>query len=104
MQKHPNEFTRRQIMKFFSTRDFEARVATVENSYVVFFRRFSVVEAGMVDEPAGRLVYEEGTGCWTLYWMSGSFRWHPYGRYERLDKALNAMLGDQAANLFQKVL
>jgi hypothetical protein len=104
MQKHPNEFTRRQIEKFFSTRQFEIKVVAVEKSYVIFFRRFSVVEACFVDDPAGRLVYGEASGDWTLCWMSGCFRWQPYDRYERLDQALKAMLGDQVASLFQKVL
>jgi len=104
MQKHPNEFTRRQILKFFSNRHFEIKVGAVENSYVIFFRRFSFVEACIVDDPAGRLVYDEVSGDWTLCWMSGCFHWHPYDRYERLDQALEAMLGDQAASLFQKVL
>lgn len=104
MQKHPNEFTRRQIQKFFLTRHFEIKVVAVENSYVIFFRRFSVVDACEVDDPAGRLAYDEESGGWTLYWMSGCLRWLPYGRYERLDQALEVMLGDQAANLFQKVL
>jgi hypothetical protein len=36
--------------------------------------------------------------------MSGRLHWHPYNRYARLDQALAGMLGDQAANLFQKVL
>jgi hypothetical protein len=104
MQKHPNEFTRRQILKFFSTRHFEVKVVAVENSYVIFFRRFSFVEACVVEDPAGRLVYDETSGDWTLYWMSGRLHWHPYNRYARLDQALAVMLGDQAANLFQKVL
>jgi len=37
MQKHPNEFTRRQIEKFFSSRHFELKVVAVQNSYVIFF-------------------------------------------------------------------
>lgn len=104
MQKHPNEFTRRQILKFFSNRHLEIKAVAVESSYVIFFRRFSFVEACMVDDPAGRLVYDEAAGDWTLCWMSGCFHWHPYGRYEKLNQALEAMLGDQAASLFRKVL
>lgn len=104
MQKHPNEFTCRQILRFFSNRHFEIKVAAVENGYVIFIRRFSFVEACMVDDPAGRLVYDEASEAWTLCWMSGCFHWHPYDRYERLNLALEAMLGDQAASLFQKVL
>jgi hypothetical protein len=104
MQKHPNEFTRRQILNFFSNRHFEIKVVAVENSYVIFFRRFSFVEACIVEDPAGRLVYDETSGDWTLYWMNGCFHWYPYDRYGRLDQALKAMLEDQAASLFQKVL
>ncbi|HXV21458.1 MAG TPA: DUF3024 domain-containing protein [Desulfuromonadales bacterium] len=104
MQKHPNEFTRHQILKFFSNRHFEIKVVAVENSYVIFFRRFSFAEACIVDDPAGRLIYDKASGDWTLYWMNGCFHWHPYDRYGRLDQALKAMLDDQAASLFQKVL
>lgn len=104
MQKHPNEFTRRQILKFFSNRHFEVKVVAVESSYVIFFRRFSFVEACIVDDPAGRLAHDEASDNWTLYWMSGRLHWNPYDRYTRLDQALEVMLGDQAANHFQKVL
>ena len=104
MQKHPNEFTRRLILKFFTNRNLEPRVVAVENSYVIFFRRFNFVEACVVDDPAGRLVYDEVSGGWTLFWMNGCFHWHPYDRFEKLDQALEAMVSERAASLFQKVL
>lgn len=104
MQKHPNEFSRRQILKFCAGRRLDAEVTAVESGYVIFLRRFSFVEACIVSEPAGRLVYDEDTGLWKLYWMTGRYRWHLYDRYGKLLPALEAMLGDKAASLFQKVL
>lgn len=105
MKKHPNEFTRRQILKYFSDRHMEVEVTAVGCGYVIFFQKFSAIEACTVEDPAGKLVYEPGrSDCWKLHWMSGRFRWHLYRRYEKVHQALDAMLGDQAANLFHKVL
>ena len=104
MKKHPNEFTLHQIRKFFRGNGLEAGVNAIEGGYVVFFRRFSAIEACDVSEPAGRLIYDQGRELWKLYWMSGRSRWHIYDRYPRLEMALDEMLSDHAAHLFQKVL
>ncbi len=104
MEKHPNEFTRRQIARFFSDRGLEVDVNPIERGYVIFFARFSPMEARTVDEPAGRLIYHPGQDGWSLYWMSGRFRWHLYDRFPRLHQALAAMSSEQAAHLFHKVL
>jgi len=104
MQKHPNEFTRQQIRRFFADRHLEVKVVAVENSYVIFLQRFSLTEACNVDEPAGRVACDEDSGMWTLFWMSGCFRWLPYDRYPTLSQALAVMLDEQLASLFRKVL
>lgn len=104
MRKHPNEFTRRKISKYFDDRCLEAQVTAVEAGYVIFFHRFSAIEACTVEDPAGRLVYDEKRDDWDLYWMSSNFRWHRYGSFETLHQALDLMFSDKAANLFHKVL
>jgi hypothetical protein len=105
MKKHPNEFTRRQIMKYFSDRRMEVEVTAVGCGYVIFFQKFSANEACTVEDPAGKLVYEESRPeCWKLFWMSGRFRWHLYDRYEKVSQALDVMFSDKAANLFHNVL
>lgn len=104
MKKHPNEFTRRQIVRHFEARHFEADVASVENGYVIFFHRFSVIEGRQVEDPAGRVLFNEENGQWRLYWMSGKNRWHIYDRYSKLHEALDEMCSEHAAHLFAKVI
>ncbi|MDO3378786.1 DUF3024 domain-containing protein [Geoalkalibacter halelectricus] len=104
MNKHPNEFSRRIIEKFFSSRHVEVSVTHVSNGYVVFVNHISHFEACAVDEPVGRLLFDERRNEWDLYWISGDFRWHHYASYDKLHQALEVMFGDQAANLFHKVL
>lgn len=104
MQKHPNEFTRRIIRKYFDDRRIAVQVNAVPGGYVVFFQHFSAVEACDVDEPSGRLVFDDRGHEWKLYWMSGTFRWHLYDRYPALDQALHVMLSEEAASHFHKVL
>ncbi|KIH77911.1 Protein of unknown function [Geoalkalibacter ferrihydriticus] len=104
MVKHPNEFSRRIVERFFSARNVDVHVTSVRNGYVVFFNHISHFEACAVDEPAGRLIFDERRDEWDLFWISGDFRWHYYASYEKLHLALEVMFGDQAANLFHKVL
>ncbi|BCR03915.1 hypothetical protein DESUT3_09840 [Desulfuromonas versatilis] len=104
MRKHPNEFTRRQILKYFEDRFLNVEVNAVENGYVIFFHRFSAIEACAVDDPAGRLLYDEEQDMWRLYWMSSRSQWHLYDRYDGLRDALDLMVSETAANLFHKVL
>jgi hypothetical protein len=104
LQKHPNEFTRRVINKYFADRQMPVQVNAVRDGYVVLLNHFSVVEACNVDEASGRLVHSEGRGEWKLYWMSGNFRWHLYEQCSTLHQALNVMLSEEAANHFRKVL
>ena len=104
MHRHPNEFSRRQIGRFFTERHVEVEVKTVDHGYVIFFRHFSTFEGCMVEEPAGRLIYDESRQDWMLFWISSTWRWHLYERLDRLDRALEVMFSDQAANLFRKVL
>lgn len=104
MQKHPNEFTRRQILKYFEDRFLDVEVNAVEHGYVIFFHRFSAIEACAVEDPAGRLIYDAELDRWRLYWMSGRSQWHLYDRYEKLGQALDLIVGEKAANLFHKVL
>ena len=104
MQKHPNEFTRALIRKYFADRHREAEVAAIAQGYVIFFPRFSVIDACTVADPSGRLLYDPSRELWKLYWMSGRFRWHLYDRYPRLQQALEVISGEQAPSLFNKVL
>lgn len=104
MKKHPNDFTRQKILKYFADRRMEVEVRKVENGYVIFFHRFSPFEDCTINDPAGRLIYDQGQDFWTLYWMSGRFRWHIYDRYPKMHLALEEMISDRAANLFVKVL
>ncbi len=104
MKKHPNEFTRKLIVHHFAKRQMEVEVNAIENGYVIFLRRFSAIEGCNVKDPAGRLVYDHGRDFWRLYWMSGRTLWHLYDRYPHLLQALDEMLSEHAANLFQKVL
>lgn len=103
MQKHPNEFTRQIIRRHFVDRRIDVQVK-VAGGYVVFFNYFSAVEARNVDEPSGRLVFDEIRNGWKLYWISGNFRWHLYDRYPTLHEALSVMLSEEGANHFHKVL
>ncbi len=104
MHNHPNEFTRRIIEKFFRERFIDVQVTTVTDGYVVFFSHISHFEACPIDDPAGKLVFDQRRGEWDLLWISGDFRWHYYNSFEKLHLALETMFGDQAANLFHKVL
>ena len=104
LQKHPNEFTRRVIYKYFADHQMPAEVNAVRDGYVVFLHHFSAVEACNVDEASGRLVHNENRDEWKLYWMSGNFRWHLYEQCPTLHQALDVMLSEEAANLFRKVL
>lgn len=104
MPSHPNEFTRRIISKFFKDRHLEITITTVADGYVVFINHFSLSEACVIDDPTGKLIFDEGRNQWDLYWISADFRWHPYASYDKLHQALEVVFGDQAANLFHKVL
>lgn len=104
LQKHPNEFTRRVIHKYFADRQMPAQVNAVHDGYVIFLNHFSVLEACNVDEASGRLVYNESRDEWKLYWISGNFRWHLYDQRPTLNQALDVMLSEEAANHFRKVL
>jgi hypothetical protein len=104
MEKHPNEFTRRIIHRYFADRSIAVQVNAVRGGYVVFFNYFSAVEACDVDEASGRLVYDDGRNEWKLYWLSGNFRWLLYGRCPTLHQALKVILSEEAANHFHKVL
>ncbi|WP_305042358.1 DUF3024 domain-containing protein [Geoalkalibacter sp.] len=104
MAKHPNEFTRRIITKFFTERHLDVNVTTVTDGYVVFINHFSLSEACVIDDPTGKLTFDESRDAWDLFWISGHFRWHAYASYDKLHQALEVMYGDQAANLFHKVL
>ncbi len=104
MQKHPNEFTRRRILKYFADRYLDVDVNAVDNGYVIFMHRFSAIEDCAVDDPAGRLIYDAELDKWQLYWMSGRFQWHIYDRYDQLSQALDLMCSEKAASLFHKVL
>ncbi len=104
MHKHPNEFTRRQISRYFSTRYLDAEVNNIQSGYVIFIHHFSAIEACTVDEAAARLIFDTEQGKWSVYWMSGRFRWHLYDRYDRLDQALDLMFSEKASSLFHNVL
>ncbi len=104
MKKHPNEFTRRLIHTYFDRRKLEVVVNNVEQGYVIFFRHFSATEACNINDPAGRLIYDESQDVWKLYWMSGHLHWHLYDRYPQISRALDEMLSEHAGDLFRKVL
>jgi hypothetical protein len=104
MDKHPNEFTRLQIARFFKTHHVEADVTIVERGYVIFFHFFSAIEGKRIKDPAGRLLFHEEQDDWMLFWMSGKNRWYPYDRYGRLHEALMEMCSEHAAHLFKKAL
>jgi hypothetical protein len=104
MQKHPNDFSQRLILRFFSGRGIPSKVNPVDNGYVIFFDRFSAIEACTIHDPVGRLLFDVGRGDWKLYWISSNSRWHLYDRYQRLDQALEIMFSDKAASLFHNVL
>ncbi len=104
MDKHPNEFTRLKIARFFDHHHLEADVTTVEGGYVIFFHFFSAIEARKVKDPAGRLLYSGEKQDWMLFWMSGKNRWYPYDRFPRLHEALDEMCSDHAAHVFKKAL
>lgn len=104
MQRHPNDFTRQVIRRYFADRGIDVQVNVADGGYVVFFSYFSAVEARDVDEPSGRLVWDRIGNGWLLYWISGNRRWHLYDRYRSLHGALAAMLSEEGANHFHKVL
>ncbi len=104
MDKHPNEFTRMQIARFFRDHHVEADVTNVEGGYVIFFHFFSAIEGRDVKDPAGRLLYLDEKQEWLLFWMSGKNRWYPYDCYARLHEGLVEMCSDHAAHLFKKAL
>lgn len=104
MQKHPNEFTRRQILRYFKDRHLDVKINTFEEGYVIFIQRFSAMEDCIVDEPAGRLAYDSDGDAWRLYWMSGTFCWHMHSRHQKLHQALDEMFTEKSCDLFQKVL
>ncbi|MFA5516946.1 MAG: DUF3024 domain-containing protein [Desulfuromonadales bacterium] len=104
MNKHPNEFTRRLIHNYFDKRKLEVVVNAVDQGYVIFFRHFSATEACNINDPSGRLLYDDFQDLWRLYWMSGHLRWHLYDRYPQISPALDEMLSEHAGDLFRKVL
>lgn len=104
MIKHPNEFTQHQIMTFFRGTGLDVQINAIHGGYVVFFRLFSAIEACDVSDPAGRLIHDQASDSWKLYWMSGRLQWHIHANYPRLNMALEEMLSDHAAHLFRKVL
>ena len=104
MNKHPNDFTRRQILRYFQKHHLNVDVKCVDGGYVIFWNRFSPFEGRQVEDPAGRLIYQKERDLWRLYWMSGKNRWHIYDRFPRLHEDLDEMCSDGAAHLFAKVL
>jgi len=104
MERHPNEFTRRIISRYFEARSIDVSINSIPNGYVIFLNYFSAMEGKIVDEPSGRLIFDDAFDEWKLYWISGNFLWHFYGRYHSLHEALNVVISDEAANLFHKVL
>lgn len=104
MHEHPNEFTRRILLKYFRDRSIEVSVTAIRNGYVIFFPHFSAMEACTLHDPAGKLIYDRRRDEWELHWISGNLQWHLFDCYAKLHQALDVMYGDTAPNLFHKVL